>query len=121
MDRYTELELLKMAKEIVETQVWSERDRLERDYNLKYELLMKQQLKRDMQLPQAPKLPYVQHSEVLRVAEALKVFFDAEDEGTLRARDPNTESHSTSYGTAELQKPVVSMSRYDEAGRPLEE
>lgn len=72
MDAYEiRLELLKLAQSIEAERVWSERNRLEQDWNLKRE----QAASRNWEtLPEFPRMPITTHNDVITIAEELNKF-----------------------------------------------
>lgn len=73
MDAYEiRLELLKLAQSIESDRNWSERNRLEQDWQQKIESHNK--LAKSIHPPAYPVLPDVTHEDVVRVAEELNKF-----------------------------------------------
>ncbi len=71
MDAYEiRLELLKLAQSIESDRMWSERNRLEQDWNAKRDHAMQTEGK----IPPYPNQPSVTHEDVIRVAEQLNHF-----------------------------------------------
>lgn len=69
------LELLKLAQSIESDRIWTERNRLEQDWNTKVEEIRRQPLsKSDEDIPSFPHLPVVTYQDVIRVAEELNKF-----------------------------------------------
>lgn len=68
------LELLKLAQSIEADRIWTERQRLEMDYNVAVEEIRRKPLSSNTTIPPYPKLPDVTHEDVIRVAEELNEF-----------------------------------------------
>lgn len=72
MDAYEiRLELLKLAQSIESDRVWTERNRMEQDWNLKREQAITHNW---ATLPEYPRVPISTHNDVIHVAEELNKF-----------------------------------------------
>lgn len=76
MDPFTiQLELLKLAQSIESDRIWTERNRLEQDWNTKVEEIRRRPItKADEVVPSFPHLPAVTYEDVIRVANELNKF-----------------------------------------------
>ena len=71
MDAYEiRLELLKLAQSIESERIWGDRQKLEQEWQADFEEFKS----KDRVLPPYPKLPYVTHNDIVRVAEELNKF-----------------------------------------------